>query len=75
MTTFRHCPKCIRGLVGIEGHDRIAFAGYQPNAGGVLAAAFECALCGTRWQRRYLGEGTFEWAREPEAPPIARHGT
>jgi hypothetical protein len=68
---YRTCPKCKLGLSGIEGHREIVLDS-RAGTGDTGRVRFHCALCGTHWQRSYVGDGLFLW--KPEAPEPRENG-
>jgi len=52
------CADCVRGPVGVAGHDRLF-----SHTMNMTQMQFKCRECGAIWVRRYGDERNFIWGR------------
>ena len=53
---MKECRACAAGPTGIEGHEALFVETMDRGQ-----MQFKCRTCGALWQRRYSGQGAFEW--------------
>jgi hypothetical protein len=63
------CKACKQRPAGIEGHEKL-FA----ERIGSSQMSFQCSECQSRWGRRYLGEGAFQWEFVDPSSPAGDRG-